>query len=191
MLSSIRLPAHILDAHISPRAREVLMLMASQTSPESPTTWICQATIGARLRCSVATVARAIQKLIEAKLIAETGRLQEGRYKIYHVRWNGDENMKAVSKKIRGPVLKVGATKPKKSVPVPVPKRIQVPVEGIQLILPPVVEVEAPAMPLPGPSTLTPQTIHKDSRIAYYADLARKQHEESLRLYKTALLSMR
>src|SRR5689334_21987799 len=100
MSTLICIPAHILDAAVTPRAREVLMLLASQTSAENPKLWICQRTIAERLRCSPATVARAIAQLAFAKLIAETGKLHQGRYKIYHVRWSSDENMKAVSKKI-------------------------------------------------------------------------------------------
>jgi DNA-binding MarR family transcriptional regulator len=219
--STICLPAHILDAPISPRAREVLMLLASQTSAESPALWICQATIAARLRCSPATVARAIQKLIEAKLIAETGRLHEGRYKFYHVRWSGDEDIKAASKKITKPIRKVVA--PKTTNPA------SKPFEGIQLILPPVEAIDEvrlcsefplgkypqgalrgsegfdeeqsrknPPTPfskggestLP-PSTITPQTILKDSRIAFYAEIARKRHQESQRLHQSVLQSLR
>jgi len=190
MSSTICLPAHILDAAITPRAREVLMLLASQTSAQNPTTWICQATIAARLRCSVATVARAIQKLIEAKLIAETGQLHEGRYKFYHVRWNADENIKAVSKKIANPVRKVMAAKATSRI-VPTPKPIPRPIEGIQLILPPVVDVALEAPPPQQPSTLTPQTVLKDSRIAYYAEIGRKRHEENLRRYQEYLRQLR
>src|SRR4029079_175244 len=105
--STVCLPAHILDAHITPRAREVLMLLASQTSAKEPALWICQSTIAQRLRCSAVTVARAIQKLIEAKLVAETGQLHQGRYKFYHVRWTCDENIKSVSKKFTKPIRKV------------------------------------------------------------------------------------
>lgn len=105
--NTICLPAHILDADITPRAREVLMLLASQTNAESPALWICQKTIAARLRCSVATIARTIPRLVAAKLIAETGKLHDGKYKFYHVRWSSDENLKAVSKKITKPVKKV------------------------------------------------------------------------------------
>jgi len=196
MSTSICLPAHILDAAITPRAREVLMLLASQTSVKNPTLWICQAAIAARLRCSVATVARSIKALVEAKLIADTGRLHEGRYKIYHVRWSAEENIKAVSKKITQPVRKLAQAKTRKAAPrpVPTPKRIPVPVEGIQLILPPVAEVEAPppqTATQSGPSTITPQSILKDSRLAYWADYAHQKHQESLRLHKAILAQLR
>jgi len=194
MSSSICLPAHILDAHISPRAREVLMLLASQTSVENPTLWICQPTLASRLRCSVSTIARALTKLVEAKLIAETGELHEGRYKFYHVRWSMDENIKASDGKTN-PVRKVAVTK-KVARPVPTPKPIPKPIEGIQLIMPPVSEVEVAvpasvAPPLTGPSTITPQSILKDSRLAYYADVARQKHAESLKLHQEILRQLR
>src|SRR5689334_25333281 len=92
---TICLPAHILDANISPRAREVLMLLASQTTAENPTLWVCHAAIAERLHCSPVTVKRAIQKLVEAKLIVETGDLHERRFKFYGVRWSLSQ--KAVS----------------------------------------------------------------------------------------------
>jgi DNA-binding MarR family transcriptional regulator len=179
-MSTICLPAHILDAAITPRAREVLMLLASHTSAKTPATWICQATMAARLRCSVATIARSIQRLIEAKLIAETGQLHEGRYKFYHVRWSIDENIKAASKKITKPVRKVAISKPTVRAN---------PVEGIQLILPPVIERESPP---PAPlSTISPQTIIKDSRIAYFAEIAHKRHQENLQRHKAILAQLR
>jgi DNA-binding MarR family transcriptional regulator len=177
--------------------------------------WLCQATIAARLRCSPATVARAIQKLIEAKLIAETGQLHQGRYKFYQVRWSQDENIKAASKKITKPIRKVVALKTSKPAPMPV--------EGVQLILPPVEAVDEVRLcsefplrkrgrggfgeeqsrknpPTPfskggestlSPSTVSPQAILKDSRIAYYAEIARKRHQESQRLHQSMLLSLR
>lgn len=175
MSTSICLPAHILDAHITPRAREVLMLLASQTSAKSPTLWICQAALAKRLRCSVATIARSIQKLLEAKLIAETGRLHEGRYKYYHVRWSKDENIKAASKKITKPIRKVLVSSPleKKNPPSPLFQRGNF--------------EDEPASPL----TLTPQSILKDSRIAYFAEMARKRYEENRRMHQATLASLR
>jgi DNA-binding MarR family transcriptional regulator len=187
MATLICLPAHILDAAITPRAREVLMLLASQTSAESPALWICQSTIAKRLRCSVSTVARAIAALIEAKLIAETGRLHEGRYKFYHVRWKVEENIKAASKKITKPIRKVVANKV---------KPVSSPIEGVQLILPPVADelFVAPLPPMPEASTLSstyvPQATN-DSRIAYYAEIARKRHQENRQLHKSMMLSLR
>jgi DNA-binding MarR family transcriptional regulator len=188
MSTSICLPAHILDAQITPRAREVLMMLASQTSAENPALWICQSTIAERLRCSVATVARAIQKLLEEKLIAETGKLHEGRYKFYHVCWSIKEKIKAIAKKITKPIRKIIA----KVMPKPTLK----PIEAIQLVLPPVTHLEAvppPALSPPpsGPSTMTPQTILKDSRIAYFAEIARQRHAENLKIHKAMLLAMR
>lgn len=174
--STICLPTHILDAHITPRAREVLMLLASQTTSESPSLSICQSETAARLRCSTATVARAIKQLIEAKLIADTGHLHEGRYKIYHVRWSSDENLKAVSKKFKKPVRKVAAA---------------MPFEGTQLVLPPVAEVETAPPPKAPISTLTPQTLIKGSRIAHFAEIARQQHAENLRLHQAILRELR
>ena len=192
--STICLPAHILDAHITPRAREVLMLLASQSSAKEPALWICQAAISQRLRCSVATVARAIQKLIEAKLIAETGQLRQGRYKFYHVRWGFDENIKAASKKFTRPIRKVEQPR--------VRKPASTPFEGVQLVLPPVADVEAeaapaitpptwsptppPPPPLP-PPTLTPIAAVNNSRIAYHSEIARKKHLENLRLHQSML----
>lgn len=114
---TIRLPAHILDAHISPRAREVLMLLASQTTEQDPTVWVCHAAIAERLRCSAITVKRAIQKLVEAKLIDETGDLHERKYKFYCVKWCLNE-------------------KPTKKAPNPVPANIAKPVPAPQPPMP-------------------------------------------------------
>jgi len=91
----ICLPAHILDANISPRAREVLMLLASQTNERNPTLWVCHAAIAENLRCSPVTVKRAIQKLVEANLIVETGDLHERRFKFYRIRWSLNAVMQA------------------------------------------------------------------------------------------------
>jgi DNA-binding MarR family transcriptional regulator len=199
MSTLICLPAHILDAPITPRAREVLMLLASQTSAQSPALWICQARIAARLRCSPVTVARAIQQLVRAKLMAETGQLHQGRYKFYHVRWSGEENIKAVSKKITKPIRKVVAPK--------ITKPAAMPIEGVQLTLPPMAQEISPPLekgvggffpganveppPSAAPLNLTSQAFLKDSRIAYYAEIARKRHQESQRLHQSILTSLR
>jgi|GEM_PF-6038427 len=53
---TICIPAHILDANISPRSREMLMLLASQTTEENPTLWVCNAAIAEKLRCSPVTI---------------------------------------------------------------------------------------------------------------------------------------
>jgi hypothetical protein len=156
-----------------------------------------------RLRCSPVTVARAIQKLIDAKLIAETGQLHQGRYKFYHVRWGRDENIKAASKKITKPVRKVEQPKfplrkrgpegfdeeqSQKNPPTPFSKG------GESTSSPVADELSAPSPtlpPLPPPSTIMPQAILKDSRIAYYAEIARKRHQENRQLHQSILLSLR
>lgn len=162
--ATICLPAHVLEADISPRAREVLMLLASQTTADNPTLWVCHSAITERLRCSPVTVKRAIQKLVEAKLIVETGDLHERRFKFYRVKWSLSEN--AVSSCVaRLPERKnvvtpacAGMTKKESLKPTaPIPP------------------------PHPGVDNLA---MLKDSRIAYWAEVARQKHEENLRRYR-------
>jgi hypothetical protein len=83
----VRVPMTILKAKISPRAREVWMILASNCSPEKPFAWARQASVAEDLNCSTDTVGRALKKLIKAGLIAETGRWHWGRYKIYEIAW--------------------------------------------------------------------------------------------------------
>jgi hypothetical protein len=151
--------------------------------------------------------------LIEAKLIADTGRLHEGRYKVYHVRWSSEENIKAASKKIKKPIRKVAALK-ETPLPDPLPKgargnsgeaRSSDDAKGksgdwSQLTLPPIVEVGTPpacatlreARPsAPLPSTLTPSAILKDNRIAYFAEIAKQRHQENRQLHRSMMLSLR
>jgi len=160
----ICLPAHILDANISPRAREVLMLLASQTTADNPTLWVCQAAIAERLRCSPVTVKRAIRKLVEAKLIVETGDLHERRFKFYRVRWSVNE--KVVTQAEAG----VQRTDNKDWMPAcaGMTKKKAKPTEP------------APS-PHPGVDHLA---MLKDSRIAYWAEVARQKHQENLERYR-------
>lgn len=170
----ICLPAHILDANISPRAREVLMLLASQTTAENPTVWVCHAAIAEKLRCSPVTVKRSIQKLVEAKLITETGDLHERRFKFYRVKWglNSVTPAKAGVQKKNGkdwmPAPSQGAPSAcmtmKKAKPAPKPKPTE----------------EAP----PSHPGVDLSAMLKDSRIAYWADIYGQQHEENLRRYQ-------
>lgn len=199
--ATICLPAHILDADISPRAREVLMLLASQTSAAEPVLWICQKTIAQRLRCSVATVARSIAKLLEAKLIVETGKLHQGKHKFYHLRWSSAENLKAVEKKIKAPVKRVTnivnphlPSRPREGMRDPGHKA-EVTEETLYSgfsVKHGKTESPPPApTPVAPPSTLSPSPMLKDSLIAYYAEIARQKYEENRRRYQAELLSMR
>jgi len=177
--ATICLPAHILDANISPRAREVLMLLASQTTIEHPAAWVCHAAIAEKLRCSPITVKRAIQKLIEANLIVETGDLHERRYKFYRVRWS----LKVVAQaKARVQIKRADAKEP-----MPAPSQ-DAPSAGMTTL------ERAPAHVPPPPPSSHPGVDHaamlKDSRIAYWAEVARQKHQENLQRYKMFLLSL-
>lgn len=157
------IPAHILDANISPRAREVLMLLASQTTAQHPATWVRHAAIAERLRCSAVTVKRAIQKLVEAKLIDETGDLHERRYKFYRVRWSLKEK-RTVSRC----VMSKKEAKPR-PVKLEEPKFTQI--EHPELTEKPkrssiLKPTEAAPIPHPGVNHVE---LLKDSRIAYWA----------------------
>lgn len=83
----VMVPYHIVIAPITPRAREVWILIASNGSPEKPEVWVRQPALAEKLRCSTDVIGRAIQELKRARLLFETGRLQQGRHKIYHVNW--------------------------------------------------------------------------------------------------------
>ena len=167
--TTICLPAHILDAHISPRAREVLMLLASQTTAQSPTVWVCHAAIAGKLRCSAITVKRAIQKLVEAKLIDETGDLHERHYKFYRVRWS----LKVVTPAKGAPCAGMTKKKPRSAPmesPEPTPKTT---------------EIAPPPHPAIDHAALLK---HKD--IAYFAKVAQEIHQENLQRYRMDLLSL-
>lgn len=175
--STICMPAHILDANISPRAREVLMLLASQTTPENPTLWVCPASIADKLRCSPVTVKRAIQKLLEAKLILETGDLHERRFKFYRVRWS--PKSKRGHPRLSG-IAKTGS--PRCACDEEKPNHAAVAMTG----KPRSDESTPPTSTHPG---VDYAAMLKDSRIAYWAEVRRPQHEENLRQYKMFLLS--
>lgn len=171
--ATICLPAHILDANISPRAREVLMLLASQTTVENPTLWVCHAAIAEKLRCSPVTVKRSIQKLVEAKLIVETGDLHERKFKFYRVEWKLNEKKvsKCVARKKPVPSLPVQRGNPE------IMASHGLHIEGFHS------RSDGPAPTSSHPSVdLT--AMLKDSRIAYWADIYRQQHEENLRRYQ-------
>lgn len=183
--STICLPAHILDAHISPRAREVLMVLASQTTADNPTLWVCHAAIAKRLRCSPVTVKRAIQKLVEGKLIVETGDLHERRFKFYRVKWNVNEK-KASRCVARAPNRKNIVTPAQVGVQHTSTKDwMPAPSQGALCAGMTEKESLKPTQPLPPPH---PGVDHlamlKDSRIAYWAEVARQKHEENLRRYR-------
>lgn len=177
---TICLPAHILDAHISPRAREVLMLLASQTTIEHPTVYVCHATIAERLRCSAITVKRAIQKLIEAKLIVETDDLHDRRYKFYRVRWSLNEK-KAVTP------AKAGVQKAKSKDWMPACAGMT----DVSMTDAGMTKRESapkPTAPLPPPHPgVDHLALLKDSRIAYWAEVARQKHQENLKRYRMEL----
>lgn len=157
---TICLPAHILNARISPRAREVLMLLASQTTAQSPTLWVCHGAIAKKLHCSPITVKRAIEKLAESSLIVETGDLHERRYKFYRVRWSLDEQV-AVAPKAKKKETKQEPT-------------LRPTLEHFeQLTLPPV-EID-----------MTPDRsiIPNDSLIARHMAMAQQRNQEILRRY--------
>lgn len=174
------LPAHILDAHISPRAREVLMLLASQTTEQIPMVWVCHVAIAEKLRCSAITVKRAIQKLVEARLIDETGDLHERRYKFYRVKWTLSEKKvaplakaKKVVRRVSSCTLRTSHTTESKPEHEP--------------ILPPVpTEQISPASPPQRPnliSTADQLSMLKDPTLARCAELAHQRHLEYLRRY--------
>jgi len=192
---TICLPAHILDANISPRAREVLMLLASQTTIENPTVWICHPAIAEKLRCSSVTVKRAIQKLAEAKLITETGDLHERRYKFYRVRWSMSSATPAKGAPCKGTGVKrtegkdwmpacAGMTKKE---PKSEPLERQSQVEQSAHMTMPKEDEHAPPLQL----TIDQSAMLKDSRIAYWAEVARKKHEENLKRYKMDLIVLK
>ena len=163
------------------------MLLASQTTAENPTLWVCHAAIAKKLRCSPITVKRSIQKLVDAKLIVETGDLHERRFKFYRVRWSLTDNRPVTRAK------KVATTA----------KKVVTPAQaGVQRI-----DVEdwmpAPSQggpyagmtkkkPAPKPTESTPpphpgidlSVMLKDSRIAHWAEIARQKHEENLKRYR-------
>lgn len=171
-LATICLPAHILDANVSPRAREVLMLLASQTTIEHPAVWVCHAAIAEKLRCSPITVKRAIQKLVETKLVVETGDLHERRFKFYRVRWSLNE--KAVSKCV---------VRAKKLEPAPAKVETTPSIQPIERPKPtPTLKPTEHALPRhPG---IDQAAFLKDSRIAYWAEVARQKHQENLQRYR-------
>jgi len=161
------------------------MLLASQTTPENPTLWVCHAAIAERLRCSPVTVKRAIQKLVEAKLIVETGDLHERRFKFYRVRWT----LSIVAPALAEVKPCAGKTK-KKPRPVPLtveefkPKR-----ENLDPIEKP---KRTPALKLtehapPSHPGVDHVELLKDSRIAYWAEVARQKHQENLQRYRIEL----
>lgn len=186
---TICLPAHILDAHVSPRAREVLMLLASQTTAQSPTVWVCHAAIAEKLRCSSVTVKRAIQKLVEAKLIDETGDLHERKYKFYRVKWSLNEQ----------PLAKVVA--PKKRKLTPELQHSSLPSNTSSLRAqrgdPEVLDCHGPhpegfrtrtdePIPPPRPNlipTADQLLMLKDPTLAHYAEVAHQRHLDYLRRY--------
>jgi len=183
---TICLPAHILDANISPRAREVLMLLTSQTNEKNPTLRVCQAAIAERLRCSPVTVKRAIQKLVEAKLIAETGDLHERRYKFYRVRWSLNASTPAKTAPCEGAAVQ---TKGKNWMPAAagMTKKETKPAQVI-VEKPKRTSALKPTEPIPPPhSSVDYVKLLKDSRIAYWAELARQKHQENLKRYRMEL----
>lgn len=169
----ICLPAHILDANISPRSRELLMLLASQTTEENPTLWVCHDAIAERLRCSAVTVKRALQKLVEAKLIVETDDLHERRFKFYRVRWSLNEK-----KTVSSCVVKKKAVAPAEGAH---PAK-GAPCKGAGMTEKQLLKPTQPAsIPHPGVNHVE---MLKDNRIAYWAEIARQKHEENLRRYR-------
>lgn len=161
--ATICLPAHILDADISPRAREVLMLLASQATAQNPTLWVCHAAIAEKLRCSPVTVKRAIQKLVEAKLIVETGDLHERRFKFYRVKWSLNEKACVPAKK-KEKAIAAKLVSPE-------------PARPIQKALP----IDHITSPRPQSENQTP--LPQDSLFAQYYERARQRHQEILRRY--------
>jgi hypothetical protein len=83
----VRVPNHVRRADVRPRALQVWQEIAINSSPEKPWAWVRQPTVAAELKCSVDTIGRAIQELLKAGLLVETGGYHQGRYKIYVVMW--------------------------------------------------------------------------------------------------------
>lgn len=182
--ATICLPAHILDADISPRAREVLMLLASQTTAENPMVWVCSAATAERLRCSPVTVKRAIQRLIEAKLIVETGDFHERRYKFYRVKWSLNDKLESKTRKKSTVTPRVQKTEGQDWIPAsdgmtekesrPAPQRAPKPTEHVP----------------PHHPGVDHAAMLKDDRIAYWAEVARQKHEENLKRYRMEKLML-
>ena|GEM_PF-1122253 len=185
---TICLPAHTLEAEISPRAREVLMLLASQTTPENPTIWVCHAAIAEKLRCSPVTIKRSIQKLVEAKLIVETGDLHERRYKFYRVRWS----LNTVTPKRDKVVTPAKAVTPAQAGVQNTEGKDWMPACAGMTKLEPISAKAATEYvpPLSSHPGVDHASMLKDSRIAYWAEVARKKHEENLQRYKMFILSL-
>ena len=168
------------------------MLLASQTTAANPTVWVCHAAIAERLRCSTITVKRAIQKLVEAKLIVETGDLHERRYKFYRIRWALDERVMAPQTKRKKVVTKAQAFNRQAVVRRKddkdwMPACAGMTKEADEPIAPPTLTEHVPAPPAPplrNPIPTADQlSMLKDSTLAHYAELARQKHLEYLRRY--------
>ena len=153
------------------------MLLASQTTAANPTVWVCHAAIAERLRCSTITVKRAIQKLVEAKLLDETGDLHERRYKFYRVRWNVAEPKK------ENPIAKVILLKK----PTPAPATVEQPKPKAMPVERPAPIAKPATPPPPRPPIPTLEQMPKDGGLAKYVERAQLMHEEYLRRYQIKL----
>lgn len=180
----ICLPAHILDANISPRAREVLMLLASQTTATNPTLWVCHAAIAEKLRCSPVTVKRAVQKLVETNLIVETGDLHERRYKFYRVRWSLDSvtPAKAGAQRTYDEDWMPACTGMTKEKPKPVPVIVEQPKVAPASVAKPKAIEQVPAAHPHATDSSSPMP--QDSLFAQYYQRAHQKHLEYLRKYR-------
>jgi hypothetical protein len=83
----VRVPTHVRRSGVSPRAQQIWLEVALNSSPEKPYAYIRQGTAAAALNISTDTVGRALKELVQAGLLVETGRYFCGRYKFYIVMW--------------------------------------------------------------------------------------------------------
>ncbi|HLF67008.1 MAG TPA: hypothetical protein VI522_05255 [Gammaproteobacteria bacterium] len=84
----VRVSQDVMMAKVSPRAQQVWTQIALNGSPEKPDVWVRQPTVAEQLNCSTDTIGRALRELMRSGLIIETGKLHQGRYKIYRLNWN-------------------------------------------------------------------------------------------------------
>lgn len=86
-----RVPAHIITAKISPRAKNLWSILALYGTPENPEVWIRLASIANQLDCSIDSVSRALSELLKSKLLIKTSGYYQGRYKIYQLIWEAPQ----------------------------------------------------------------------------------------------------
>ena len=82
-----KIPHHIITAKISPRAKELWIFLAMESSPEKPGISFSNKAVAERLGCSPSTIARAKKALNDAGLLLATEQKNLCGFQVYQLVW--------------------------------------------------------------------------------------------------------